>query len=363
MLRKLAPLALIAALWLMSFGIGVPSASAHANTSIAYSDIQVDQGVIRYSLQLDMYDLRVSITPDDPEIGTWTEETLAPFIKNEKKAVADYLLSGIKLYADSIPLDGKLTDLKLDMTQDQPFADATLEFPLLMQPEHLILAYNIVFDDRDQFHNNFVNLTMNDKKQTTVLTYETREIELGKLTFWRAVEQYFILGIEHLLTGYDHILFLIGLLIGARSVKQILMVVTSFTAAHTITLLLSSLGVIQLPGKIVEPIIALSIIYVALTSLFRKEGATKHNVWLAFGFGLIHGFGFAGTLSEMRLDTRQFFSSLLTFNVGIETAQVLLVLLLFPLIRYARRWKPSMATIASCISLFGFIWFVQRVFF
>lgn len=340
------------------------SASAHSGDSVAYSDIQMEDGSIAYDLRIDMYDLRLATAPNDPDVGDFSPEVLQKFVTEHKSDVETYLLDKIHLYADSQPLDGTLLTLETTEARDQPYAEAKLRFDVSSKPEHFVLDYQAIYEDVDQWHINYVTMALKQDgsdKQSYALNFDNREVELGKISLFRAVKQFFILGIEHLITGYDHILFVLSLLIGARSIKQILAVVTAFTAAHTVTLLLAGFGVINLPGKLVESVIALSIIYVALNSILNKN-ASKHNMYLAFGFGLIHGCGFAATLSEMRLDGGQMAASLLTFNVGIEFGQLMIVLLMYPVVHYARRIRWTMPAMSAAISVFGLIWLIQRAF-
>ncbi|MFS0778380.1 HupE/UreJ family protein [Neobacillus sp. 3P2-tot-E-2] len=174
-----------------------------------------------------------------------------------------------------------------------------------------------------------------------------------------------MLGLIHIFTGYDHILFVISLLFGAKTIRHILGLVTGFTIAHSITLALATLDIVTLPSRFVESAIALSIIYVALMNIFNKD--SNHQPWLAFGFGLIHGFGFAGILSEMRLDTNHMAASLLSFNIGIEIGQLLIVSVVFPLILWIKKLtlKPILWVIPGtsvAILCFGLVWFIQRAF-
>jgi hydrogenase/urease accessory protein HupE len=350
---------LIVALFAL-FGFTVPVTFAHADDSEAYSDISEKNGTITYVLRMNMDQLRIVITPNDPEISNRSPEVINRFLQDSKTDVESYLLSNIKLYADGLPLDGTLTRLQATKVKNTPYAEAELEYPIKQKPEQFILSYNLFFDDLDQWHTNYVWLDFNGKKQTPVFTYDSREISLGELSYFHTIKQFLGLGIEHLITGYDHILFLTALLIGATSIKQILKVVTAFTAAHTVTLILAGLHIVTLPERFVESAIALSIAYVALNNLLKRN--TKHNVWLAFGFGLIHGFGFADILSEMKMDSGQFASSLLTFNFGIEIAQVLIVLFIYPVIQYIRRIKWTIPAISTTITLFGLVWYIERAF-
>ncbi|PWW08589.1 HupE/UreJ protein [Paenibacillus cellulosilyticus] len=342
-----------------------PAAYAHGGDSVAYSDITLKDGDITYDLRIDMYDLRLAVAPNDIDVGDFSAPVLDKLIHDRWQDIENYLLDKIKLYADSLPLEGDILSLVATEARDQPYAEAVMRFHVGNKPEHFVLDYQPIFDDVDMWHVNYVTMSLDGSgggKQSYVLSLDTREIKLGELSTLRAIKQFFILGIEHLITGYDHILFLLGLLIGARSIKQMLGVITSFTAAHTVTLLLAGFGVVTLPSRFVESVIALSIIYVALNSVLNKKHATKHNMLLAFGFGLIHGFGFAGTLSEMRLDGGQLAASLLTFNVGIEFGQIMIVLLLFPAVHYGRRIKWTIPAMSAAISCCGLIWLIQRAF-
>lgn len=143
------------------------------------------------------------------------------------------------------------------------------------------------------------------------------------------------LGVEHIFTGYDHLVFLLGLLLAGSSWKRLLLVVTSFTVAHSVTLALSVLSVVSLPSQWVESAIALSIIVVAALNLLGKKSDRR---WmLAFAFGLLHGFGFASALGELELSRSELVAALFGFNAGVELGQAALVLLALPLLLLLRR--------------------------
>ncbi|WP_343225906.1 HupE/UreJ family protein [Luteolibacter marinus] len=140
---------------------------------------------------------------------------------------------------------------------------------------------------------------------------------------------YFVLGVEHILLGIDHLLFVLALLLIIDSRRKLVGTITAFTLAHSITLALASLGYVSLPGPPVEAVIALSIVLVALEILRKRRGdhpATARWPWVvAFGFGLLHGFGFAGALSDIGLPQKSVPLALLLFNVGVEAGQLLFV--------------------------------------
>lgn len=169
------------------------------------------------------------------------------------------------------------------------------------------------------------------------------------------------LGIEHIVTGYDHVLFIVGLVLIWRGVVHILTVVTAFTLAHSATLILAALGVVTLPSRLVESVIALSIAYVGIDNIFAKSVAGRWR--LAFVFGLAHGFGFASVLAEMALPSEGLMLSLLSFNVGVELGQLAIILLLYPLVYYGHRQTYGgllVQAASAAIVVMGLLWFVQR---
>lgn len=155
-------------------------------------------------------------------------------------------------------------------------------------------------------------------------------------------------GIEHILLGYDHLLFVIALILPGGSIVSLLTIVTAFTVAHSITLALSVLGIFTLPGWIVEPVIALSIAYVAFENLYMRKALSRR--WgISFIFGLVHGFGFAGALAEVGLPTLGLAPALIGFNLGVEAGQALVVAIALPLLMGVRRfpWQPRAVQLAS----------------
>jgi hydrogenase/urease accessory protein HupE len=141
---------------------------------------------------------------------------------------------------------------------------------------------------------------------------------------------YTIIGIEHILGGFDHLLFVLSLLLLVDGVRRLLWTVTAFTVAHSITLAAASLGVLQVPGPPVEACIALSIVFVAAEIVHARRGRpglTQRSPWVvAFAFGLLHGLGFASALAQVGLPERQIPTALLFFNLGVEIGQVLFIL-------------------------------------
>ena len=174
-------------------------------------------------------------------------------------------------------------------------------------------------------------------------------------------------GIHHILIGPDHLLFLVGLLLLGGSIKRLLIVVTSFTLAHSITLSVAALGILSPPARLVEPLIALSIVYVGADNLLI-QGGRDVRAWIALVFGLVHGFGFASVLREIGLAAGALGWSLFSFNVGVEIGQVIVVVLVASALAALRHRSQAagqrLAYVGSLgIMAAGAFWFFQRVLF
>lgn len=192
---------------------------------------------------------------------------------------------------------------------------------------------------------------------------------------WAVVKTFVFSGIEHILIGPDHILFLIGLLLLGGTVSRLALIVTSFTVGHSITLSLAALDIVSPPARFIEPLIALTIVVVGADNLLVLRGtkgdagkASDIRAWLAVAFGLIHGFGFAYVLKEFGLPQAALGWSLFAFNLGVEIGQLLIVGVVAGVLLIVRR---KSAPLAGRLALLGSIavivagtyWFVERVFF
>lgn len=183
---------------------------------------------------------------------------------------------------------------------------------------------------------------------------------------WAVVQRFGAMGIRHILSGADHILFLCGLILVGGPAWRLFGVVTAFTLAHSLTLSLTALGASSLSPRFVEPMIALSIVAVGLENLLRSKQNFEFRIWLAFGFGFFHGFGFAGALTEAGLPGHAMAWSLAGFNVGVEIGQGLVLALVLPLLALMHRQSENAFTWATraasmVIVAAGAIWFTGRV--
>lgn len=181
---------------------------------------------------------------------------------------------------------------------------------------------------------------------------------------------YFVLGVEHILGGIDHLLFVLALLLIVRGGKRIFLTVTAFTVAHSITLVAATLGWVHVPGPPVEAMIALSIVFVAaevVQGLRGRPGLTARAPWVvAFSFGLLHGFGFAGALAEVGLPQKAIPVALLMFNVGVEVGQLIFVLFALGVGALLRRlpvprhaWVPY--AVPYAIGSVAMFWVIERI--
>ncbi|MEO7524262.1 MAG: HupE/UreJ family protein [Ferruginibacter sp.] len=177
---------------------------------------------------------------------------------------------------------------------------------------------------------------------------------------------YFKLGFNHIIPeGIDHVLFIIGICLINTKLKSIVYQASAFTVAHTVSLALSMKGIIVAPAPVIEPIIALSIVFVALENLIVSE-LKPWRVILVFVFGLIHGMGFASSLNEIGLPRDKFFTSILLFNLGIEVCQVLLIGLVFSLIIHPLKNKSwyryrVVYPISIAIAIISSYWTIERI--
>jgi hypothetical protein len=170
-------------------------------------------------------------------------------------------------------------------------------------------------------------------------------------------------GVHHILSGIDHLLFILSLLIVIRDWKQLAAVVTSFTIAHSVTLAVGALGIVRISPRLIEPMIALTIIYVAAENVLRL--APRARLGVTFGFGLVHGFGFSSVLRDLGLARGQLVPALLGFNLGVELGQLMVVAPLFPLVMLLHRrpdtYRRVRVSLNAGVAVLACWWFVERV--
>ncbi len=289
-------------------------------------------------------------------------------IESKKGDVLNFLQSRLQLKADGQALD-------LELTRIEPLPDrqalalhlrfATKSFPAALNIRCSLFTY-------ESEHQTFINiyeegLLANQEifsNDRTTLDYFTGSRQVA----FAVVKKFIPSGVYHIVIGPDHILFLVGLLLMGGSMLRLFAIVTAFTVAHSITLSLAALDVVNPPASLIEPAIALSIIYVGIDNLMVGKSGRDLRAWVAFFFGLVHGFGFANVLREFGLPRQALTLSLFSFNLGVEIGQVCIVVIVAALLAALRNHNKELgervATIGSVIVILaGTYWFIERVFF
>ena len=277
------------------------------------------------------------------------------------------MTSRLRVSASGEPLDFQIQ--KVDPRPDRHGVALTFQAPLHATASGLSVTARFVPENNQ--HETFLNVydRSGHVLAQEVLTAERAHAEVyarGPEGILAVLATFIRAGIHHIFIGPDHILFIVGLLLLGGTLKRVLQVATSFTLAHSITLALAVLGLVRISGRIVEPLIALSIVYVGFENLRARPGGPDWRTRIAFAFGLIHGFGFASVLREFGLPHGALAWSLLGFNVGVELGQVCIVLAVVPLLALLRAAMPRLATRTVAAGSWGIIgtggfWFVQRV--
>ena len=280
--------------------------------------------------------------------------------------VAEWLKAHVTLAVDGRPCRVKRTRMQASQLGDERVV-LMLDFACPAVPGKLLLTDRLSAHFGEHYRTIASISRADGTREERVLdnSQTSAEFDFGRAppSGWLG---FVTLGIEHILSGADHLLFLAALLVGTRSVRRLLITVTAFTLAHSLSLVLSVLGWAPLPAAWVEPLIAASIVWVALENLLLMQAAPLRRYALAFAFGLIHGLGFAEALRELQLHGWPLARALLGFNVGVELGQAVVVVALAPLLAWAarrpgaQRWERALSAL---IALVGLVWLVQRVAF
>lgn len=347
--RRLGPLGLGLLL------LAAASAWAHTGGTTGYASVTVTRSTVRYRVTLP-----ASALPSD------LAETLRRAqagSRADRETLLDMLRTRITLRAGATRCEPGPGEI-LPFTLDDPTFTMQVDFACGAAVRELAVRDDI-FDVLGPGHHTLAKLEAVGDTQQFAFTPDTREArfvvgERGGSA--RETGSFLALGIEHILTGYDHLLFLVGLLLAGGRLLSLAKIITAFTIAHSVTLSLAVLDVVRLPDRLIEAVIALSITFVAAENLF--ESPTLSRRWLvSFGFGLVHGFGFSSALRELGLPAHGLLLSLFGFNLGVEIGQALVVAIALPLLLLLRRtqWeKRTVLTSSLVILLIGLALFVER---
>jgi hydrogenase/urease accessory protein HupE len=367
-------------IFLIIFLLLTPSSGfAHA-LSAAFTTINLSQDQTELIYSIDSLSVIEGIGGDKNDDGTFSDKEL----KEIKVRLTEWVEDSVVLEVDDKEQTAKITSLQLEQKGDKEMVTLHFKYPAYSTGKTVKLLDGIFFEGKNaSTYNNFLAVNYEGQVSEAVLNGKSREWAM-LLTETQHLQQqdsqttqdpqpknvnhsswtsFLKLGMKHILTGYDHLLFLLALLIRKQKLKQYITTITAFTIAHSITLTLSVLGIVDLPSRFVESIIALSICYVAIENIFKKE--IKYRWAITFGFGLIHGLGFASILKEMNLPKSDLAIALLNFNVGIEIIQLIIVLLLVPVLVSLQKLAKYRTYVNACsaiIFILGAIWLFQRMF-
>ncbi|MBZ0115374.1 MAG: HupE/UreJ family protein [Sandaracinaceae bacterium] len=343
--------------------VQLPVAHAHRGSGKWLRVEPTTEGAI-VEVELELADVAV-------ELGL-PEDAPAAAVLARSDAIRAWIARGVRVRAETQECTSQVSAPRA-IERDEG-ARVIVELRFRCSPARgLVLRDQTVFDSDPQ-HEAYVRERFGSETDARVLRRGRQEVPLGEPPSALALLARFALeGMLHLAGGYDHLLFLLSLVLTAgglaaregkrRALGDVAFLVTAFTLGHSVTLIAAALGVVVLPAKLVESVIAGSIVVVALLNVWRPR-ERREMPWLALGFGLVHGFGFSGVLAELGLPARARVLSLVAFNVGIEAAQLAFVaLLIVPLAWMARlrgyeRWIVRGGSIA--IALLASAWLLER---
>ena len=354
--------------------VSEPPADAHP-APFSYLDLRIARDAIEGAVVVHVFDAAhdLEVTPaerlldvGDREAAVDFDERLTPLLAQRFHISADgHPLEVIWRGVDRLP-DRQSLRLRFTCplaTSPETPASAPAPTPATLDVDARLFPY-------DPQHQTFVNIYEGGALTSQAILDHRQErceyVSGAPRSPLATIARFLPAGIHHILIGPDHLLFLVGLLLLGGTLRRLALVVTAFTLAHSVTLSLAALQILTPPARVIEPAIALSIIYVGADNLLVREGRDV-RAWIAFAFGFIHGFGFASVLREMGLPAGALGWSLFSFNVGVEIGQLLVVVVVATALAWLRArsvtasrrlaFAGSIAVIAA-----GTFWFVQRVF-
>ncbi|WP_055587821.1 HupE/UreJ family protein [Peterkaempfera griseoplana] len=384
---------------LIAFLAAGQPASAHGFTSTAYVDVTDGDGTqVRTSLRLE-YDLLVVSAADsehdDPLFRRGTAAFDAGDAGEQAAALTAHAQSAVGYVAKRFQVTSagractphQVGGFTMGQQEGVPYAGLLLDWACPERGENIEVRSGL-FPDAENFVKDtktIVTYRLDGASGSAALDAAHPSFSIGQSWYQRFWE-FFRLGAEHLLSGIDHILFLLALIAGSRRPREIVLAATSFTLAHSVTFMLAALGLVEVPARVVEPVIALSIAVVAGWYLWRiwrrgdhaadletgdgghfsldRAGWTRLGV--VFCFGLVHGLGFAGALGIDAAWSWTLLWSLLVFNIGIEFVQLAIIAAVFPLLAVLRRRAPraglwATGAVSAGVAVMGLLWFAQRI--
>ncbi|KUL32612.1 HupE/UreJ family protein [Actinoplanes awajinensis] len=356
-------------------------ALAHGFSSTVYVDVTAgDAGRVRTAVELE-YDLFIvsaaDYESDDPLFRAGTdafeaEDTVAmgAALNAHRESAVRYVTERFGISSDGTCTGAPSGDFTMGAREGVPYATMLLDWTCPPGGDaHEVRS--ALFPDTETYVKGvktIVTYALDGRTGSAALDASAPTFSTGQ-SWQHRFGEFFLLGAEHLLTGIDHILFLLALIAGSRRLREIVLAATAFTVAHSVTFMLAALGLVDVPARVVEPVIALSIAVVAgwnLIAAYFDKPDNNGRLGVVFLFGLVHGLGFAGALGIDEAFSWTLLWSLLVFNVGIETVQLSVIALAFPLLIVLRRRSPragrwATGIVSAGVSVMGLIWFGQRL--
>lgn len=363
---------LLVIVWLL---LSLP-AWAH-KPSDSYLSLSIHGDHVEGRWDIALRDLHDAIGLDDDGDGrlTWGE------VRNNHGEIEAYAMSRLALSADTQACTTQVLEELIEHHTDGAYAVLRFRSDCGGPLKQLNVDYRLLFDI-DAQHKGLLRLTNGRQTSTAIFSLESpmQEFSLVGRSRWTESVQFVHEGIRHIWLGFDHVLFLLALLLPAVLIRahgrwqaagdfssvcrDVAGIATAFTVAHSFTLSLASLEVVRLPSRLVESAIAASVVLAGLGNLYPT--LMRHRWMAAFGFGLIHGFGFAAVLSDLGLPHDSLLLSLVSFNVGVEIGQLAVIAAFLPpayLIRRSRSYPRLVLTGGSlAVIAVALVWFTERAF-
>jgi len=357
----------ICMLWL-----ALPVHAHKASDSYLMLDVQGAQVSGQWDIALRDIDFALGLDADGDGSITWGE------LRGRHAEINSWALNALTLERGG-KCSLRVSQNQVDEHTDGAYSVLRLAGDCPASSGDLALGYRLLFDV-DALHRSLVRMTLDGKVQSAVMSPQApkQTFTAATVSGWSQLVQFFVQGVWHIWIGFDHILFLLALLLPlvlvreqghwqpvkrfSHALREVLWVVTAFTVAHSVTLSLAALGLVELPSRLVESAIAVSVVVAGLNNLVPLF---NHRLWVvAFGFGLIHGFGFASVLADLGLPQGALVGSLVGFNVGVEAGQLAIVAVFLPLAYALRRTAFYQRGVLLCGSVLtlvlALVWLAER---
>lgn len=363
---------LVVIAWLL---LSLPAWAHKPSDSYLSLFVQHDQIEGQWDIALRDLDDAIGLDRDGNGQLTWGE------VRDAHGEISTYALSRLVLSAGTQACTTQVLEQLIDHHTDGAYSVLRFRAHCAEPIERLAVDYRLLFDI-DAQHKGLLRLTLGGQTSTAIFSKESpaQEFLVAKRSRWAESMQFIHEGIWHIWLGFDHVLFLLALLLPAVLMRaegrwqavhdfssvcwNVFSIVTAFTVAHSLTLSLAALDVVRLPSRLVESTIAASVVLAGLGNLFPTMMSRRWMV--AFGFGLIHGFGFAAVLMDLGLPHNSLLLSLVSFNVGVEIGQLVIVAAFLPLAYLIRHtWSyPKLVLTGGSLAVIAIalVWFTERAF-